>query len=143
MPNKTILLLEDDTQQRDRMTKILEKAGYTVISFEHPQSARIHFRENDGLEIDAIVSDWNMGRGKMTGLDFLQSVRHGNYNNSHYKSKIFSKTPFVMCSSYDPNKRSEAIYKETALENEADRYQCKAHNLQPMIDFLDIITNKK
>ncbi|MFT7433578.1 MAG: CheY-like chemotaxis protein [Alphaproteobacteria bacterium] len=136
---KTILLLEDTERQRLRLTKILEAAGYIVIAFEHPNLARAHYKRNEGIAINAIVSDWDMGRGKMNGFDLLQTVRHGSYERPNYKSKIPKDIPFIMCSSYDPSNNTEKKYKEKALQHGADMYQCKSsqYSLEPMITYLN------
>lgn len=66
----TILLVEDDEQQRDIISQILNSADYQVTAVSSVEEAILALKQST---YDAIFSDWKLGT--LTGLDLLNWVR--------------------------------------------------------------------
>src|SRR5436189_2932356 len=66
----TILLVEDDVENRNAMAKILQSAAYDVVEMDNGQSALGHILEND---IDILVTDLRLP--VMDGVELLKRAK--------------------------------------------------------------------
>ena len=66
----TILLVEDDPENRSAMTKILQGAGYDVIEMDNGQAALDYIVEND---VDIVVTDMRLP--VMDGVELLKRAK--------------------------------------------------------------------
>jgi two-component system, NtrC family, response regulator HydG len=66
----TILLVEDDVENRTAMAKILQSAAYDVVEMDNGQSALEHILEND---IDILVTDLRLP--VMDGVELLKRAK--------------------------------------------------------------------
>src|ERR1051326_2775678 len=66
----TILLVEDDVENRTAMAKILKSAAYDVVEMDNGQSALGHILEND---IDILVTDLRLP--VMDGVELLKRAK--------------------------------------------------------------------
>ncbi|MCC6129401.1 MAG: response regulator [Acidobacteria bacterium] len=83
---RTILLVEDNEQNRELVEYLLEMAGYAVFSAENPTDARILFRTK---EPDLVLMDMHLpGRD---GLSVVQEFR---------LDPVGGKTPIVALTAY-------------------------------------------
>lgn len=70
LPGRTILLVDDEDQVRDALTKVLEREGYTIHTAHGPTEAlQILARE----PIKLVISDHRMP--DMTGIEFFRLIR--------------------------------------------------------------------
>jgi two-component system response regulator HydG len=69
----TILLVEDDDENRRAMSKALQSVGYTVIEMDNGQAAFDHILEND---TDIIVTDLRLP--VMDGVELLKKAKATN-----------------------------------------------------------------
>ena len=113
----TILLVEDEEQQREVLTMLLEVEGYKVRSASSAEEA---LRELDGLDFQLFISDV-----KLTGVDgftFFSEVR---------KQPRFQNIPFIFISAYNDKNVIETITKHNLVD-----YVTKPYNLE---DFITVI----
>ncbi|WP_395339638.1 sigma-54-dependent transcriptional regulator [Ningiella sp. W23] len=68
--NLSILLVEDDEQQRKLLTDILSNAGFFVKDLPSCEDAIVYLK---GANIDVVFSDWKLPQ--LSGLDLLNYVR--------------------------------------------------------------------
>lgn len=66
----TILLVEDDAENRTAMAKILQSAAYDVVEMDNGQSALGHILQND---IDILVTDLRLP--VMDGVELLKRAK--------------------------------------------------------------------
>jgi two-component system C4-dicarboxylate transport response regulator DctD len=66
----TILLVEDDVENRTAMAKILQSAAYDVVEMDNGQSALEHILEND---VDILVTDLRLP--VMDGVELLKRAK--------------------------------------------------------------------
>lgn len=76
--NKKILLVEDEVFIRDLYTKILTKAGYSIVVAEDGEVALQKITENPEA-FDLILLDIMLP--KLTGLDVLKTVKNGEVDS--------------------------------------------------------------
>ena len=110
----TILLVEDEAQQREVLTMLFEVEGIRVVSVE---SAEEGFTQVDLLNPDIVVTDV-----KLTGIDgfsFFHKVR---------ENPKYSSLPFVFITGYNEPKAIAAV------ENLAPvAYITKPYNLEDLL----------
>jgi two-component system chemotaxis response regulator CheY len=69
--NMRVLVVDDFATMRRIVKNVLKQIGFTnIVEADDGTTALRVLKEN---QIDLIISDWNMP--KMTGLDFLKTVR--------------------------------------------------------------------
>lgn len=71
--NQSVLLVDDDPEQLRFLKRIIERAGFSVIT---SQSATEALDVLGGRAVDLIVSDYKMP--EMNGFEFLQALRGVN-----------------------------------------------------------------
>ncbi|MBI1807250.1 MAG: response regulator [Ignavibacteria bacterium] len=109
-----ILLVEDEAQQREVLTMLLEMEGLNVVSVE---SAEEGLRQLSLLDLDMIVTDV-----KLTGIDgfsFFSKVRE----DPKYKS-----LPFIFITGYNDPKAIETVEAFNAAA-----YVTKPYNLEELL----------
>jgi DNA-binding response OmpR family regulator len=72
-----ILLLEDEPDIRDLIELALEEGGFSVVTSNRGEEA-VTMLEADGAAYRALISDVNLGRGKLTGWDVAKRARELN-----------------------------------------------------------------
>jgi CheY-like chemotaxis protein len=110
----TILLVEDEDQQREVLTMLLEAEGYKVRG---ASSAEEVLKELGGLDFQLFISDV-----KLTGVDgftFFSEVR---------KQPRFQNIPFIFISAYNDKNVIETITKHNLVD-----YVTKPYNLEDII----------
>lgn len=112
LTDKTILIVEDDSQLREVYTLALELEGYSVVEAENGQDALNKLLNLDDLLIpDCIVLDLKMPT--MTGNTFLKIIR------TNYKSR-FDHVPVIVCSAHgdevEPAHISFMLHKPVPLD---------------------------
>jgi len=113
----TILLVEDENQQRDALTMLLEADGYQVQSMSSAEGA---LEELPSIQPALFISDV-----KLTGMDgfsFFNEVR----NQPSYKN-----IPFIFISAYNDTKAIDLV----KMNNHVD-YITKPYNLE---DFIAVV----
>ena len=76
MAKKRVLLVEDDADTRAMMQKLLERAGYRVITADNGEDAVVRFKEHD--EISLVLSDVVMpGKNGREALDEIRKMKPG------------------------------------------------------------------
>ena len=103
---KTILVVEDDTNQRDLYVDELESEGYRVLTASNGRDALNVARENDP---DIIVLDINM-----PGMDGLDTLSH--------LLEVNRRTPVIINTAY-------ASYQDSFTSWSADAYVVKSSDL--------------
>ncbi len=84
---KKILVVDDDVQGLESTRRILEFAGYDVLTANDGQAALDLIRSKDSAAIHAILTDVRMPR--MTGLEFLKAL-----------SVIACRTPVILMTAF-------------------------------------------
>jgi two-component system response regulator HydG len=84
---KKILVVDDDVQGLETTRRILEFAGYDVLTAHDGQAALDMIRSRDAAAIHAILTDVRMPR--MTGLEFLKAL-----------SVIACRTPVILMTAF-------------------------------------------
>ena len=113
----TIVLVEDEEQQREVLTMLLEVEGYKVRSASSAEEA---LKELDGLDFQLFISDV-----KLTGIDgfaFFSEVR---------KKPRFQNIPFIFISAYNDKNVIETVKKHNLVD-----YVTKPYNLE---DFIAVV----
>jgi len=112
--SKTLMLVEDENQQRETLTMLFEVEGYKVISVESAEEALAHLENHrPGMIITDI---------KLTGMDGLtlfETVR---------KNTKVQDVPFIFITAY--NDRSAM---ERAKNLGAFAYVTKPYNLEDLL----------
>ena len=103
---KTILVVEDDTNQRELYVDELESEGYRVLTASNGRDALNVARENDP---DIIVLDINM-----PGMDGLDTLSH--------LLEVNRRTPVIINTAY-------ASYQDSFTSWSADAYVVKSSDL--------------
>lgn len=83
--NKTILLVEDEAENRRSYEEILNDLGFKVIARPDAESALTTVRE--GVKIDLAITDYRMPG--MNGLEFVTALR-----------QILTSIPVIMITAY-------------------------------------------
>jgi CheY-like chemotaxis protein len=68
-PQATILVVDDDEAMRDLLRRMLERAGFTVVTAIHGRDALERFRSQ---QIDAVVTDMVMP--EMDGIELIRAL---------------------------------------------------------------------
>jgi CheY-like chemotaxis protein len=82
---KTILIVDDELENRRIYAEILNDLGYRTI--EEPDGESALSRVNTGTPIDLVIADYRMP--KMNGLEFLESLRN-----------IMPRVPMIMVTAF-------------------------------------------
>jgi len=72
---KRVLVVDDEQNSREGLSKILTKEGYTVHTAENGKKALIEAENN---EFDLIITDLRMP--EMDGIEVLEKLRNKNKN---------------------------------------------------------------
>ena len=70
MEKKKILVVDDEQNSREGLTKILIKEGYEVVAAEGGEDALVEAKKQD---FDLIITDLRMP--EITGIDVLEKIR--------------------------------------------------------------------
>ena len=73
MEAKKILVVDDEQNSREGLTKILIKEGYEVVSAEDGEVA---LNEMEKQDFDLVITDLRMP--EVTGIDVLEKIREKN-----------------------------------------------------------------
>lgn len=95
MSGSKIMFVEDESQQREVLSLLLENEGYAVRSFSSAEEALLHLEE---IKPNLIVTDV-----KLIGLDGF-SLYEKILSNPEYKN-----TPFIFITGYNDPKAIEAV----------------------------------
>lgn len=92
MPDETatIIVIDDDPSIRKYVEHILKKTYFTVITVESAESA---IPEMEKTFPSLIISDINLGAGKMSGFTFYEKISAGTYGEK------IKTIPFILMSS--------------------------------------------
>ncbi len=110
----TILLVEDEEQQLEVLTMLLEAEGYKVRGASSAEKA---LKELDGFDFQLFISDV-----KLTGVDgftFFSEVR---------KKPRFKNIPFIFISAYSDKNVIETVKQHNLVD-----YVTKPYNLEDII----------
>ena len=88
MPEKAILIVEDDAAVRELVAKTLQTAGYSVQAVELAARALDVLRSE---RFDLVILDLGMPRGTMDGMELLARIR---------EVEEWSDLPVVILSGY-------------------------------------------
>lgn len=72
MQSATLLIAEDDVQQRTMLAHVLERAGFKVVAADDGQQALDLWRL-EGQRIDALIADIDMPR--LNGVELARTIR--------------------------------------------------------------------
>lgn len=75
LPGRTILVVDDEEEVRNSLTRALEREGYEVFSAEGPTEALQILQKE---QVKLVISDQNMP--DMNGIEFLKLVRERHPN---------------------------------------------------------------
>ncbi len=119
---QTILLVEDEQQQRELLAAILEGEGYKVLSAESAELAHERLRLSSP---DLIVTDVKLPGAD--GFAFFDTVR---------QSEPTRRTPFIFITGYN---EPEAIQRVKTLG--AAAYITKPYDLGQLMDLIRDVVN--
>ncbi len=108
----TVLVVEDETDQREIICDLLTAENYQVIQSDSVESA---IRELKSNAIDVVFSDWNLGA--LSGLDLLDYVR-----------KQSPDLGFVVATAY-----GSINHAVSAMKSGADDYLAKPFQRQELL----------
>ena len=100
-----ILVIEDNRDSRDILSKLLRMSGYDVISASDGETG---YSTAVSQEPDLIITDINMPR--MDGIEFVKMVRMNG---------MLSKTPVLVVTAFGSNVAREAI--EAGADDSAEK----------------------
>ena len=100
-----ILVIEDNRDSRDILSKLLRMSGYDVISASDGETG---YSTAMSQEPDLIITDINMPR--MDGIQFVKMVRTNG---------MLSKTPVLVVTAFGSNVAREAI--EAGADDSAEK----------------------
>lgn len=92
MQNKNALVIDDDAEHRDLMTRLLTEQGYQVKAYANPISFMLR-RDNhccppSGHCIDLIVTGNKMSG--MNGIEFLKRIKNNGCRLPDHRKGVFS-----------------------------------------------------
>lgn len=119
MEKKTVLVVEDDANQRELYVEELKSEGYNVLSAANGRDALNIAREQ---QLDLIVMDINM-----PGMDGLDTLNH--------LLEINRQIPVIINTAYPS-------YQESFTAWSADAYVVKSGNLSNLMDKVKELLNK-
>ena len=119
MEQKTVLVVEDDTNQRELYIEELKCEGYNVLSAPNGRDALGIAREE---HIDLIIMDINM-----PGMDGLDTLNH--------LLEINRQIPVIINTAYPS-------YQDSFNAWSADAYVVKSGNLSNLMDKVKELLNK-
>ncbi len=90
-----ILLIEDNRDSRDILSKLLRMSGYTVISASNGETG---FEAAATQLPDLIITDINMP--KMDGIQFVKRIR---------ADRMLAETPVLVVTAFGPSAAREAV----------------------------------
>ena len=117
--NKTLLVVEDDNNQRELYVDELEGEGYRVLTASNGRDALSLARENS---LDLIVLDINM-----PGMDGLDTLSH--------LLEVNRRTPVIINTAY-------ASYQDSFTSWSADAYVVKSSDLGELKETIKKLLNK-
>jgi len=71
MPERRILIVEDDTSVADSLKQVLEGEGYQVTTVANPAESLELIRDGD---FQVVVTDWNLRTPGTTGMDIIKTL---------------------------------------------------------------------
>jgi|WetSurMetagenome_2_1015567.scaffolds.fasta_scaffold160370_2 CheY-like chemotaxis protein len=114
MPAPTVVLVEDEDQQRESLVMVLESEGYTINSFRTAEEACEKLKS---LQPNLIISDVKLPG--MDGFTFFDKVREQFH--SHY-------VPFIFITGYNDPTAIQSVKKLGAAG-----YVTKPYELEDLI----------
>jgi DNA-binding response OmpR family regulator len=93
--NGKILVIEDNRDSRDILSKLLRMSGYDVLSASDGESG---YEAASSFQPDLIITDINMPR--MDGIEFVRRVR---------ASDLLGKTPVLVVTAFGSTAAREAV----------------------------------
>ena len=90
-----ILLIEDNRDSRDILSKLLRMSGYTVVSASDGEKG---FEAAATQLPDLIITDINMP--KMDGIQFVKRIR---------ADRMLAETPVLVVTAFGPSAAREAV----------------------------------
>jgi CheY-like chemotaxis protein len=93
--NGKILVIEDNRDSRDILSKLLRMSGYDVVS---APDGEMGFEAASSFHPDLIITDINMP--KMDGIEFVRRVR---------KSDLLGEVPVLVVTAFGSNAAREAV----------------------------------
>ena len=111
---KTILLIEDETQQREVLQMMFESEGLNVVAAESAEKALEHLRS---LEPHLIVTDVKLGG--VDGISMFEELR---------KDARFMNTPFIFITGYNDPVAIERVKSFGSAD-----YLTKPYNLDDLL----------
>ncbi len=112
----TVLLVEDEADQRQLVASIMEQAGFTVIATDSVEAAILALKEHT---VDVIFSDWKLGN--LTGIDLLNHV-------SRYHRPNRPELGFIIATAY-----GSINHAVEAIQAGADDYLAKPFQRQALL----------
>lgn len=123
----TILIVDDSLSIRNIVSKVVGKAGYTVLTAKDGVEGLEIIRANGAANISGIILDVEMPR--MTGYEMLTELR---------ADPAISDIPVMMLTS-----RAGEKHKQKAIELGADGYIAKPYKEEEFISIVRTVTAKR
>lgn len=92
MQHKSALVVDDDAEHRELMTRLLQERGYQVKAYANPISYMLrresHSCPSSGHCVDLIITGNKMSG--MNGIEFLRRLRKNGCSLPGYRKGVFS-----------------------------------------------------
>lgn len=124
---QTLLIVDDSLSIRNIVSKVVSKAGYTVITAKDGIEGLEAIRTTGAANIKGIILDVEMPR--MTGYEMLAELR---------SDAAISDVPVMMLTS-----RAGEKHKQRAIELGADGYVAKPYREEEFINLIKTVTSKR
>lgn len=124
---QTLLIVDDSLSIRNIVSKVVSKAGYSVITAKDGMEGLEAIRTTGAANIKGIILDVEMPR--MTGYEMLAELRG---------DATISDVPVMMLTS-----RAGEKHKQRAIELGADGYVAKPYREEEFINLIKTVTSKR
>lgn len=124
---QTLLIVDDSLSIRNIVSKVVSKAGYSVITAKDGMEGLEAIRTTGAANIKGIILDVEMPR--MTGYEMLAELRG---------DAAISDVPVMMLTS-----RAGEKHKQRAIELGADGYVAKPYREEEFINLIKTVTSKR
>jgi CheY-like chemotaxis protein len=122
----SILIIDDEPDVRDSVAKVLDRAGYEVVTAESAESG---LGILDTRTVDVIITDIIM-----PGTDGVQAIRKIRETHPHVKILAISGGGNFGIEDYKPDAITTTAYLQAATEAGADAFLTKPFQRQGLTD---------
>ena len=122
----TILLIDDETDVRDSISRVLKREGFDVLTAENAEVGLALLKKST---VDVLVSDIIM-----PGMDGVQAIQHVRESNPNMKIIAISGGGNFGTKAYQPKAITTTAYLQAATEAGADWVITKPFEKSELLD---------